>query len=67
MLVRWYGWNDGPMVPIYPGAEAPAEVPLVGITTGDEKTTFLMGELLEAWATARRRGPAHQVKVRRRR
>ena len=54
LIVRWYGWNDGPLVPIYPGADAPAEVPLVGITTGDEATVRIMGELLTAWAAAAR-------------
>jgi hypothetical protein len=54
LIVRWFGWSDGPLVPIYPGAEAPAEVPLVGVTVLDEAVAYARGELLTAWATAAR-------------
>lgn len=41
------------MLPTYLGAEAPPEVPLVGVTVAEGEAVRVMGDLLTAWAAER--------------
>jgi len=50
VLIRWFDWGDGPVIPVYPGAEPLPDVPLLGVTVADAEALRVMGELLVAWA-----------------